>query len=385
MDFTRVLAGPFCTMNLGDLGANIIKVESIEGGDETRAWGPPFVNGESAYYLCVNRNKRSISIDLKSTEGRKICERLILWADVVIHNFLPHSSEKLGLNYEHVVKLNPKVIYCSISGYGYSSDRPGYDYILQAIGGLMSITGETEGAPVKVGVAITDLFTGLYATVAIQAALAYRATTGEGQQIDMALYDAQIAMLANVASNVLVGGVDAPRLGNGHPNIVPYQLFHTLDGQIVITVGNDRQFRNFCEHMNLGQLWDHPHYRTNACRVQHREELCALLECHLAQFKIEEVIQRLKDAKVPCGPINSVSQSLNAIETAERNMIWTMRDDNIESFKIIGSPLKMMKTPPQVRYNPPIHGEHTCEVLLELGYTEEDIKNVLDKGDVASC
>jgi crotonobetainyl-CoA:carnitine CoA-transferase CaiB-like acyl-CoA transferase len=385
LDFTRVLAGPFCTMNLADMGADVIKVESTQGGDDTRTWGPPFVGEESAYFLCVNRNKRSIAIDLKSDEGRQIVRNLMLQADVVIHNFLPSSAEKLGLLYDQVKEVKPDVIHCSISGYGNTENIPGYDYILQAVGGLMSITGEPDGAPMKAGVAITDLFTGLYAAIAIQNALFHRMRTGVGQQIDMALYDAQIAMLANVASNVLVSGRDARRFGNEHPNIVPYQLFMTRDGEVVITVGNDHQFRAFCQAIGLEGLAGCQDYATNAKRVENRQSLVPLLEKHLLQFSTKEVLERMTSAHVPCGPVRSVAEALQAPETAKRNMLWKIQHPTAGELTMVGSPLKLSETPPLNHMAPPKLGQHTREILLELGYREAEIRRFEQKGVILTC
>ncbi|WDL97914.1 CaiB/BaiF CoA transferase family protein [Alicyclobacillus sp. ALC3] len=379
LDFTRVLAGPFCTMNLADLGADVIKVESL-AGDETRGWGPPFASGESAYFLCVNRNKRSIAIDLQTEAGNSVARRLIAEADVVLHNFLPKSAEKLGLSYEQVRSIRPDVVYLAISGYGQASSRPGYDYILQAMGGLMSITGHPAGQPMKVGVAITDLFTGLYATVAVQAALIHRTQTGMGQAIDMALYDAQIAMLANVASNVLIGGKDAQRLGNGHPNIVPYQLFQTKDGAVIATVGNDRQFRSFCDHLDLPKLYEDERYATNPARVANRDNLCPLLESHIAALETDDVLSRLERASVPCGPVRTVAEALSAPETAERDLIWETVHTLSGQIRLVGSPLKLSETPPELRLPPPVHGEHTAAILRELGFNDTDIQSMQAKG-----
>ena len=384
LDFTRVLAGPFCTMNLADMGAEVIKVESISG-DDTRAWGPPFAEGESAYFLSVNRNKRSIAVNLKSSEGRLVAEELITKADVIIHNFLPSSAEKLGLLYEQVKVINPNVIYCSISGYGNTHNVPGYDYIMQAIGGIMSITGEAEGAPAKVGVAITDLFTGLYAAVAIQSALLFRQRTGIGQEIDMALYDAQLAMLANVASNVLIGKGDAQRLGNEHPNIVPYQLFQTNDGELVITVGNDHQFRAFCEALEIVDIADHSDYSTNAKRVKNRKKLIPLLESYLVKFSTQEVLERMNVANIPCGQVRSVATALAATETVMRDMLWKVSHPLTGELTLVGSPLKLSETPPLNVMAPPRLGQHTQEILVELGYEDVEIKVLEKKGVILTC
>ncbi len=372
-DFTRVLAGPFATMTLGDLGADVVKVEHVQGGDDTRSWGPPFVGGESAYYLCANRNKRSLAVDLASSAGREVAERLVGRADVVVHNLLPRSARKLGLTYEQVREVRPDVVHCAISGYGADSDRPGYDYVLQAVGGLMSITGERDGAPVKVGVALTDLFTGLYAVIAVQAALAERARSGLGQAVDLALYDAQLAMLSNVASGALLSGADATRFGNAHPNIVPYELFETADGSIVVTAGNDRQFRAFCEVLGRPELADDPAYATNDQRVAARDRLVPLLEALVRRRRRDELAARLAERGVPVGPVRSVLQALQAEETGARGMVWRVPHPLLGELPLVGSPVKLDRTPPVAVRHPPLLGEHTAEVLAELGYDDEDV------------
>jgi crotonobetainyl-CoA:carnitine CoA-transferase CaiB-like acyl-CoA transferase len=381
VDFTRVLAGPFATMTLGDLGADVVKVEALEG-DDTRGWGPPFVGGESAYYLCANRNKRSLAVDLGSGPGREVCRRLLAGADVVVHNLRGRSARKLGLDYPQVREVRPDVVHCAISGYGVASERPGYDYILQAVGGLMSVTGEPDGAPMKVGVALTDLFTGLYAVIAVQAALTHRARTGQGQQIDLALYDAQLAMLANVASGVLVGGGDAARLGNAHPNIVPYQLFDTADGTVVVTVGNDRQFAAFCEALDRADLAASPAYRTNPQRVAARDTLVPQLEELVRRWRTAELVPRLEERGVPVGPVRSVGEALAADTTAERQMVWSVPHPELGDLQLVASPLKLGLTPPVARRHPPLLGEHTREVLADLGYDAAGAQSLLRDGVV---
>ncbi len=380
-DFTRVLAGPFATMTLGDLGADVVKVESLQG-DDTRGWGPPFAGGESAYYLCANRNKRSLAVDLDAPAGREICRSLVQSADVVVHNLRAASARKLGLDHASVRELRPDVVHCAISGYGQASERPGYDYILQAVGGLMSITGEPGGAPMKVGVALTDLFTGLYAVIAIQAALAHRARTGQGQAVDLALYDAQLAMLANAASNVLVGGSDAGRMGNAHPNIVPYQLFDSADGTVVVTVGNDRQFVVLADVLGRPDLAEREDYRTNAARVAHRDALVPLLQELVRQRTTAELVQRLEQRGVPVGPVRSVAEALASDLTAERGMVWRVPHPRLGEVPLVGSPLKLGLTPPAARRHPPLLGEHTVEVLGELGFTPAQSRALVDDGVV---
>src|SRR5512147_247819 len=275
LDLSRVLAGPYCTMVLGDLGADVIKVESPDG-DETRTWGPPFVNGESAYYLCVNRNKRSIVVDFKTTEGRDIINRLIRQSDILVENFRPGSLARFSLDFESASALNPNLIYCSITGFGQTGslrDKPGYDFMIQATGGLMSITGEPDGEPMKVGVAVADLFAGQNAVIAILAALQARTQTGKGQHLDISLFDSQVAMLANVASSYLISGNLPKRYGNAHANIVPYQSFQASDGWFVIAVGNDKQFAKMCEVIGKLELINDVRFTTNSARVQNRDEL----------------------------------------------------------------------------------------------------------------
>lgn len=384
VDFTRVLAGPYCTMMLADLGADVVKVESVVGGDETRGWGPPHFVEESAYYLCANRNKRGIAVDLKQDGASVIVEKLVAEADVVIHNFLPKSAQRLGLSYERAKRLREDVIYCAISGYGAGDKRPGYDYMLQAVGGLMSITGETAGRPVKVGVAVTDLFTGQFAAISILAALRHRDATGQGQAIDMALYDAQIAMLANVASNVIVSGNDAKRYGNEHANIVPYQAFETADGYVVITVGNDHQYQAFCQAFDFADLAVDPRFASNAQRVRNRSVLIPALEARLRLWKTSDILSKLAATGVPCGEVKSVQAALTAKETAERELIWQVPDGRLAGLHMVGSPLKLLETPPELHRAPPGHGEHTVEVLQELGFADESIENWMKEG-VITC
>jgi formyl-CoA transferase len=373
LDLSRVLAGPYCTMVLGDLGADVIKVEPPEG-DETRGWGPPFAGGESAYYLCVNRNKRDIVINLKTQEGRDNLRELALQSDVFVENFRPGTLEKFGLDYETLHALNPKLIYCSITGFGQTGsmkDKPGYDFMIQALGGLMSITGEPEGEPMKTGVAVVDLFAGQNAIIAILAALQARALTGRGQHLDIALFDSQLGWLANVASNYLISGQLPKRHGNAHPNIVPYQSFQASDGWFAIAVGNDRQFERLCETLERPDLGRNEKFAANAGRVQNREELIPLLISIFKARSVSEWLKNLEEAEIPCGPINNFEQVFSMPNVQEREMLVKMKHPTIGELPFVGSPLKMSDTPVEYRLPPPLMGEHTDEILIEFGLDEK--------------
>lgn len=377
VDLTRVLAGPFCTMILGDLGADVIKVEAPGGSDETREWGPPFAGGESAYYLCANRNKRAMTVNLKTEEGRKIIKKLINTSDVVIENFKSKTMEKWALDYETMKEANPKIIYCSITGFGHNGPYehlPGYDFIIQALSGLMSITGSEESGPMKVGVAISDVLTGLYAVIGILAAINERNRSGEGQNIDLSLFDSQLSTLVNVASNFLISGNVPGRLGNQHPNIVPYQSFETLDGEIVIAVGNDNQFRKLCGLLNLAGLSDDPKFKTNPCRLENRTELIGILEKSLKERTTKEWIERLNEQKIPCGPIRTMKEVFEDEHVHVREMVVNVNHPKAGQIQLVGSPLKLSRTPVGMNRHPPLAGEHTDEILAELGYSEKIIQ-----------
>jgi crotonobetainyl-CoA:carnitine CoA-transferase CaiB-like acyl-CoA transferase len=373
LDLSRVLAGPYCTMVLGDLGADVIKVELPEG-DETRGWGPPFANGESAYYLCVNRNKRDIVINLKTDEGKKVLRDLAMQSDVLVENFRPGTLEKFGLGYETLHVLHPKLIYCSITGFGQTGtmkDKPGYDFMIQALGGLMSITGEPGGEPMKTGVAVVDLFAGQNAIIAILAALQARTLTGRGQHLDIALFDSQLGWLANVASNFLISGKLPKRHGNAHPNIVPYQSFQAGDGWFAIAVGNDRQFERLCKTLDRPDLAVDEKFVTNAGRVQNREELIPLLASIFKTRAVSDWLKKLEEAEIPCGPINNFEQVFSMPNVREREMVVTMKHPTIGELPLVGSPLKMSDTPVEYRLPPPLMGEHTNEILKELGLDDQ--------------
>ncbi len=367
LDLSRVLAGPYCTMVLGDLGADVIKVESPQG-DETRGWGPPFAEGESAYYLCVNRNKRSIVVDFNTAEGRSILSRLIQQSDVLVENFRPGSLARFSLDFESASTLNPNLIYCSITGFGQTGplrDKPGYDFMIQAIGGLMSFTGEPDGEPMKVGVAVADLFAGQNAVIAILAALQARTQTGRGQHLDISLFDSQLGMLANVASNYLVSGNLPRRYGNAHANIVPYQSFQTSDGWLVIAVGNDNQFASLCNFIGKPEWSSDPRFSTNSARVQNRDELLSILKPMFLTKTVNEWLSVIGD-EFPCGPINNLERTFSMPQVEAREMLVRMQHSIIGDLPLVGSPLKFSDTAVEYKLPPPRLGEHTEEVLDEL-------------------
>ena len=368
LDLSRVLAGPYCTMVLGDLGADVIKVEPPEG-DETRAWGPPFAGGESAYYLCVNRNKRGMTVNLKTEEGRDIVRKLAGRSDVLVENFRPGTLARFGLDYETLRSGSPGLVYCSISGFGQTGplrDRPGYDFMIQAMGGLMSFTGEPDGEPMKVGVAVTDITAGLYAVIAILAALQARTVSGEGQYLDISLFDSQLGWLANVASNFLVSGNLPNRYGNAHANIVPYQSFRASDGYFALAVGNDKQFARLCNLIGRPELASDARFATNTARVNHREKLIPLLETVFPSRRADEWLSALKDADIPCGPINPLDKVFAEPQVAAREMLIEMEHPTAGTLPLVGSPLKFSETPVTYHHPPPRLGEHTEEILKDI-------------------
>ncbi|MFC4767033.1 CaiB/BaiF CoA transferase family protein [Effusibacillus consociatus] len=376
IDLTRVLAGPYCTMILGDLGADVIKIEGPGGTDETREWGPPFAGDQSAYYLTANRNKRAMTLNLKKPEAWEIVRTMVKTADVIIQNFKTGTMEKWGLGYDVLQALNPRLVYCSISGFGQDGpykDLPGYDYIVQAMGGMMSITGSEETGPMKVGVAIADLATGLYCTIAILAALQERERSGQGQHIDISLLDSQISLLANVASNYLISGQIPKRYGNQHPNIVPYQTFQACDGEMVVAVGNDRQFQKLCQVIGKPELAEAPDFVTNSARLSNREQLIELIQAEFGRKTCKEWQQVLNEAGIPNGPIHNMEQLFNDPHVAAREMKVEVTHPTAGQIPLVGSPIKLSRSPVEIRRHPPVPGEHTKEILMEYGFRIEQI------------
>ncbi|SET22326.1 Crotonobetainyl-CoA:carnitine CoA-transferase CaiB [Salinibacillus kushneri] len=378
LDFSRVLAGPFCSMILGDLGAEVIKVEAPGGSDETRKWGPPFKNEVSAYYLCANRNKKSVTIDLKSIKGKEIIQKLVQNSDVVIQNFKTGTMERLGLSYEDLSKINPGIIYCSITSFGETGpykSYPGYDFIIQAMSGLMSITGTKESGPQKVGVAMTDVLTGLYACIGIESALLERKQSGKGQKIDLSLYESAVSSLVNIASNYLMSGKIPERLGNHHANIVPYQTFRTKDGEMVIAVGNDRQFQALCNIIHQSSLAQQPKFRTNPDRVQNREELTAILQEAFEKETTSYWQEQCHEHNIPVGPIQNMDEIRKDPQLEARHFFQSIQHPIAGEMDILGSPLHLSRTPPRVKKHPPEAGEHNEEILQSLGLSESEIQS----------
>jgi formyl-CoA transferase len=388
LDLTRVLAGPWCAQTLADFGADVIKIERPGAGDDTRHWGPPYLKdahgadtAEAAYYLAANRNKRSVTVDIATPEGQQIVRELAAQSDVVLENYKVGQLKKYGLDYASLRAVKPDLVYCSVTGFGQTgpyAHRAGYDFIVQGIGGFMSITGERDGVPgggpQKAGVAIADLATGLYSTIAVLAALAHRDRTGEGQYIDMALLDVQVALLANMNTNFLASGTPPVRWGNAHPNIVPYQTFQTSDGWIIVAVGNDGQFRKFVEAGGRPELADDERFATNPARVRHRDTLVPILAEMVKTRSKTAWIDALEAAGVPCGPINDLAEVFANEQVVARGMEVALPHPCGADVKLVRNPVRMSATPPDARTAPPLLGAHTDDVLRDmLGYDDARI------------
>ncbi len=387
LDLSRVLAGPWCTQTLADLGADVWKIEAPGQGDDTRGWTPPDVDGESTYFMCTNRSKRSLAIDLRHPEGRALARRLALQADVLVENYRLGALARFGLDYDTLSQAHPGLIYCSISGYGRTGPRaaePGYDFVIQAESGLMSITGEPEGAPMKLGVAITDLVTGMNATQAVLAALLARQKTGKGQLIDLALLDSAVNVLANVGAGYLAAGQVPQRLGNGHPTVVPYQIFATADGAFALGVGNDAQFAALCAALGRPEWAEDERYRKNRSRALNRGSLVPALQQIFMTQSSEHWLARIRAAGIPAGPVRTVPQALDAPEIAARGLLADTPDARHGSLRLMRSPLHLRGTPPREPAAPPRLGEHTDEVLAQaLGASAADIQAWRHAGAVA--
>jgi crotonobetainyl-CoA:carnitine CoA-transferase CaiB-like acyl-CoA transferase len=386
LDLTRVLAGPTCTQMLGDLGAEVIKIERPGAGDDTRGFAPPVMPGtaESAYFIGVNRNKRSVTLDIAQPEGQAIARQLLADCDMLVENFKVGALDRYGLGYAQLHAAFPSLIYCSITGFGQTgpyASRPGYDSLIQAMGGVMSLTGDPDGLPQKVGVPVADLFAGLYGCIGILAALRHRDRTGQGQQVDIGMLDTHVAWLANQGMNHLATGENPARLGNQHPNIVPYQVFPTGDGHIVLSVGNDATFRRFCEALGLAHLLDDPRFTTNAARVENRQLVTDTLSPVMAGRTTEAWVTALEALKIGCGPINTLKQVFADPQVQARGMVIEMAHGSGAPVKVIANPVRLSETPPDYRLPPPMLGEHTEEILQDLlGIESEDMAALREKG-----
>ncbi|PET78070.1 CoA transferase [Bacillus sp. AFS001701] len=378
LDLSRVVAGPICTSMLGDLGADVIKVEGPDIVDETRTWFPPDVEDISLYFMAVNRNKRAITVNLKTEEGIRIIKEILKDTDVVVENFKTGTMERLGLGYEEMKALNPKLIHCSITGFGHTGpyrQLPGYDFLAQAMSGFMSVNGTPDGEPTKAGIAMADLYTGLHAVISILAALQARNHTGNGQHCDISLLDSMVASLLNIGTGFLNTGNLPIRYGNQHPTLVPYQNFKTKDYEIIIAVGNDRQFQRLCTLLEVDELAHDERFATANARIINRDKLIPLIQNGLLLTKTaDEWLTIFQENNIPCGPINTLDRVFDNKQVHERQMIQKVKHPTVGTVKLLGSPIKLSDTPVTIDRHPPLHGEHTEEVLLELGYDSKKIK-----------
>ena len=376
IDFSKALAGPYCTMLLADMGAEVIKVEMPGSGDDSRGWGPPFIEGEAAYFLSVNRNKKSITLNLKDPKAKEIALKIIEKADIVLESNRPGVMTKLGLDYETVKKINPGIIYCSISGFGQTgpySKRPGFDQVIQGYGGIMGLTGEKGGGPLKVGIAVTDIATGMFAATGILTALYHRERTGQGQHVDASMLDGQVSWLTYQAGRYLASGNVPQRIGSAHPLIVPYQDFEASDGFINIAAGNDNLWKKFCAVTDLSDIVDDPKFATNPKRVENRDEVVEIVSKKINTKTMQEWLDILNDAGVPCGPIYTVDQIFKDPQVLAREMLVEVDHPKCGKIQVTGSPIKLSETPAEITTHPPMLGEHNSSILQEFGFSEEDI------------
>ena len=379
LDLSRTLAGPYCTMLLGDMGADVIKVEQPVSGDETRRFTPPTWNGEATYYLTSNRNKRGITVDLKSPEGKEIIYKLAKEADIFVENFRTGAMDKLGFGYEKIKEINPRIVYTSISGFGRTGpekDRAGYDVLLQGFGGLMSITGDPDRSPAKAGMSIVDLSTGLFAVYGTLSALIAAQRTGMGQFVDVSLLDGQISLLNHLATGYFATGKPAGRMGSAHPSVAPYQAFRAKDMDFILAVANDRLWKKCCEALDWMDLIEDSRFIKNIDRVANREELVSIMSDRFIQMEYNEIFETLDKYGVPCGPIHTIDQVLNHPHVKARDMIQEIHHPIVNDLKVPGFPVKLSETPANLRHHPPLLGEHTDDVLSELGYSEEQIEEL---------
>jgi crotonobetainyl-CoA:carnitine CoA-transferase CaiB-like acyl-CoA transferase len=377
LDLTRALAGPYCTLMLGDYGADVIKVEVPSKGDDTRTWGPPFIKGQSSYFLSVNRNKRSITLNLKNQAAKDIFMKLASETDVLVENFTPGVVQRLGIDYETLKELNPGIIYCSISGFGQTGPynrKPAYDQMMQGIGGIMSVTGEPDGPPMKTGIAITDIGAGMLGAYAVMIGLFHRSRTGHGQYIDISMLDLQVAWLTYQAGTYFATGSSPQRVGAAHPNLVPYQAFQCSDGKYInIAIGNERFWERFCKALGRDDLITHEDYSLNMNRVNHREPLVSLLETELLNKSSSHWITKFEDAGIPCGPVNDLAAVFSDPQVSERKMVETIEHPTAGKIKQTGIPIKFSETPGLISLPPPLLGEHTEKILSDLGYSINQI------------
>jgi Predicted acyl-CoA transferases/carnitine dehydratase len=381
IDLTRILSGPFCTMTLADLGAEVIKIESPQG-DDTRQWGPPFIKNESAYFLSVNRNKKSVVLNLKDPKGKEILLKMVEEADVVVENFRPGTLKKLGIDYDILKQHNRRVILASISGFGQTgpySKKPGYDVLAQGMGGLMSVTGEPDGTPVKAGYSLADIGAGMWATIGILSALWERERSGQGQWIDVSLLDTMVSWQTYLAGNYFATNNDPKPLGGAHPNIVPYQVFEASDGHFILAVGNDSLWNSLVDVLDVEALRDQK-FKTNPDRVQNRDELISILEEIFKRKTRDEWVDMLESAKIPCGPVNKLSDILNDAHIKEREMVVEMEHPSLGILKMLGVPVKLSRTPGRIKTVPPAQGEHSETVLKQMGYSKEEIETFIKEG-----